>query len=98
MKMPEFTAEASLTPATGSYQGKALFGGSRGPGVTSAFCPRLRPWQKCMWCCNPDASGKPRCSYFAVPIWYDCTEVFTPYSCWLCRPDVFTVDGVFTAS
>ena len=33
MKIPEFTAEASLGPASGKYRGSVLFGNTRAAGV-----------------------------------------------------------------
>jgi hypothetical protein len=97
MKIPEFTAETSLSPAMGHYQGNSISGSSSVIGAlamqTSPFAPGLMQnlvgglhSGKQAHCCTPGLFGEPRCTYFTVPIWYQCDFIFTPYSCMVCRP------------
>jgi hypothetical protein len=46
-----------------------------------------RPWEKLVWCCS-HVLGLPRCTYYYVPVWYDCEVLYTPLPCWLCHPPV----------
>jgi len=94
--MPRFTAEASLSPAMGEYQGYTAFGGSSAVGVlpmqTLTAAPSLTRnlvgglWGKQAHCCMPGPGGEPRCTYFTVPFWYQCDVILTPYSCMICHP------------
>src|SRR5689334_5831537 len=96
MKTPEFSAEKSLSPTRGYYQGKVLFGSSSWIGVipmqtptAAGLAPNLAvglQLGKQAHCCSPGLFGEPRCTYFTVPIWYDCDVTFTPYSCMICHP------------
>jgi hypothetical protein len=100
MKMPEFTAEASLRPAMGRYYANTVFGGPRGVGVSptqeSMGASGLThnailwppPWERRVWCCAYDWAGRPRCNYFYVPVWYDCDVIYNPLPCFICRPPV----------
>jgi hypothetical protein len=96
MKMPGFTAEASLGPAIEPYRGGVLFGSTRQAGVspsqqsTAASLLGIHPWQKRVHCCCYDFYGRPFCSYRWVPIWYDCetTSIGDCYSCEICHPPV----------
>jgi hypothetical protein len=103
MTLPKFTAAASLNPTTGQYRTKTAFNGSRAAEVlavqestavsTLYWPPGLcRPWEKRVWCCEPEwPGGRPYCTYSCVPLWWQCRETFTPYSCWTCTPG----SGVF---
>jgi hypothetical protein len=94
MRMPEFTAEASLNPALGQYQANGVFGSSGTfrvlPMQALTSAPRLTPnligVGRQAHCNTPGPSGEPRCTYFTVPVWYQCDVIFTPYSCMVCRP------------
>ncbi len=93
MNMPGFTAEASLRPTIGKYQGNTVFGGSGAaqilPMQELTIAPNLvwpRPWEKLVPCCFYDYSGKPRCSYHPVPLWYWCERLPTELTCFVCYP------------
>jgi hypothetical protein len=43
----------------------------------------LGSWEKLEHCCI-DYFGRPMCTYFVVPVWYDCFPL-TP-TCFTCRP------------
>ncbi len=96
-KIPGFSAEASLGPTMGKYQGSTVFSSSGAgevlpmQGLTGARIPTQNlvwPWEKRVWCCVPDWLGRPRCTYYYVPVWYDCTVQYTPFACWICHPPV----------
>jgi hypothetical protein len=97
MKIPEFSAETSLSPARGHYRGKTVFGSSsvgvlpmQTPTAASSLTQNLvggfHLVGKQAHCCTPGLFGEPRCTYFTVPIWYQCDVIFTPYSCMVCHP------------
>lgn len=104
MSVPGFTAEASIGPKTGKHLGGTVFGSSGvfgvlppqglGAAVTPAqYFPWPPPWMKRVPCCTADPiDGRPRCTYYYVPIWYQCQVHYNPYACWTCSPG-----GVFTA-
>jgi hypothetical protein len=97
MNVPGFTAEASLNRTTGKYPGNTLWGSA---GVIE-ISPMLQqftagsienrlwppPWVKRVPCCS-SWFGRPICTYYYVPVWYQCDVVYNPYACWICRPPV----------
>ena len=90
MNMPGFTAEASLGPAKGKYQGNAIFDSSGAvrvlPMQESTAASIVTQWGRRVWCCSYDSSGKPRCTYYTVPFWYWCRIVYNPLPCFICYP------------
>lgn len=98
-KIPGFTAEASLGPTIDKYQGSTVFGSSGAVEVlpmqefAAAPIPTQDllwspPWEKRVPCCVPDQFGRPRCTYYYVPVWYSCEVFYTPFACWVCHPPV----------
>jgi len=93
MKIPQFTAEASLGQAVGKYRV-----GSFGRSLSAAVLPMQaataapgffsnwpRPWEKLVPCCYDD-NGRPVCTYYAVPVWYWCERLPTRFTCFVCFP------------
>ncbi len=106
MRIPGFAAAASLRTPPRDYRERNLYGASPAAEILPALlstgtsglygpaAPCPRPWEKRVWCCEPAWPGsRPSCTYSCVPLWWQCTEIFTPYSCWTCRPP-----GVLTAT
>ena len=107
MNVPGFTAEASLSRTMGRYQGNSVFGGSDALQVSpmqefmaAPMAAQSRswplPWEKKVWCCS-SFNGRPYCTYYYVPVWYQCEVIYNPYACWVCRPPVFEILGSVAA-
>jgi len=103
MRMPEFTAEASLRPAIDRYQGNAVFGDSCGVEVLPmqvsigaivtgdpCFPQPWQPWLKKVPCCRYLPTGRLYCSCATYPVWFQCQNL-TPWgpTCIHCAPPLF---------
>jgi len=99
MNVPGFTAEASLGWTKAKSQRSTVSGSSSATtvlpmqGFTAApVAMRSRiwppPWEKGVPCCTPDSVGRPHCTYYYVPVWYQCEVFYTPFACWICGPPV----------
>lgn len=107
MKVPGFTAEVSLGRTIGKYRANTVFGSSPASEVSpmqeftaGPIAAQSRiwpfPWEKRVPCCV-SFNGRPYCTYYYVPVWYQCEVTYNPYACWVCRPPVFEAAGSVAA-
>ena len=92
MTIPRFTAEASLAPARGQYRANRGADNSRKVGTSpimqqatdASLFSGLIPLKRVPCCVN--YFGKPVCTYYWVPAWFNCVPLTRDPTCFVCYP------------